>query len=132
MNEWRIKVLIDGACPLCHREAQLWRRLDRGRGRIVLEDISSADFDAARYGLTREQVMDQIHGILPSGAVVRGMEVFRRAYAAVGFGWVLAPTGWPLLRPVCNRSYQWFARNRLRITGRGGCGTEACSARGSS
>jgi len=72
----------------------------------------------AEYGLTYEQAMEQIHGVLPSGAVVRGMEVFRRAYAAVGWGWLLAPTAWPLLRPLFDRGYQWFARNRLRLTGR--------------
>ena len=76
MDTWRIKVLIDGACPLCQREADLWRRLDRGRGRIALEDVSSADFDPAEYGLTHEQVMTQIHGILPSRTVVQGMDGF--------------------------------------------------------
>ena len=129
MDTWRIKVLIDGACPLCRREAALWRWLDAGRGRIALEDIDSADFDPARYGLTREQTTAQIHGILLSGRVVRGTEVFRRAYNAVGWGWLAAPTAWPVLRLVFDRMYQWFARNRLRITGRGvKCG-EMCAAR---
>jgi predicted DCC family thiol-disulfide oxidoreductase YuxK len=118
MNEWQIKVLVDGACPLCRREAELWRWLDRGRGRIALEDVGSPNFNPTECGLTHEQAMEQIHGILPTGAVVRGMEVFRGAYAAVGWGWLLAPTVWPLLRPVFDRGYRWFARNRLRLTGR--------------
>jgi predicted DCC family thiol-disulfide oxidoreductase YuxK len=118
MNEWQIKVLIDGACPLCRREADLWRWLDRSRGRVVLKDVGSSDFNPAECGLTHDQAMKQIHGILPSGAVVCGMEVFRRAYAAVGWGWLLAPTAWPLLRPLFDRGYWWFARNRLRLTGR--------------
>ena len=50
MSSWQIKVLIDGACPLCRREADLWRRLDRDRGRIALEDIGAPGFEAARYG----------------------------------------------------------------------------------
>jgi predicted DCC family thiol-disulfide oxidoreductase YuxK len=118
MSAWRIKVLIDGACPLCRREAEFWRRLDRGRGRISLEDISSRGFNPGEFGLSHSQVMDQIHGVLPSGTVVRGMEVIRRAYAAVGWGWLLAPTAWPILRPLFDRAYVWFAKNRLRITGR--------------
>jgi len=130
MDTWRIKVLIDGACPLCEREAGLWRRLDRGRGRIALEDVSSADFDPAEYGLTHEQVMAQIHGILPSRTVVQGMDVFRRAYQAVGWGWLTAPTAWPVLRPLFDRAYQWFARNRLRITGRGLRCEETCARSG--
>jgi predicted DCC family thiol-disulfide oxidoreductase YuxK len=128
MSSWQIKVLIDGGCPLCRREADLWRWLDGGRGRIVMENIAAASFDPTEYRLTREQAMEEIHGILPSGTVVRGMEVFRRAYAAVGWGWLLAATSWPLLRPLCDRGYRWFARNRLRFTGREGeCGIHCSS-----
>ena len=126
MDQRRIRVLIDGACPLCCREANIWRRLDRGRGRIVLEDISASDFDPARYGLTSEQAMGQIHGVLPSGVVIRGMDVFRQAYGAVGWGWLVRPTAWPVLRPLFDRAYRWFARNRLRLTGRGAVCQEAC------
>jgi len=129
MNEWQIKVLIDGACPLCRREAELWRWLDRGRGRIVLKDVGSSDFNPAEYGFTHEQATEQIHGVLPSGAVVRGMEVFRRAYAAVGWGWLLAPTAWSLLRPLFDQAYRWFARNRLRLTGRRRACGETCASR---
>jgi len=131
MSKWQLRVLIDGACPLCRREADLWRRLDRGRGRIVLEDISSGDFDPACYGLTDEQALRQIHGILPSGHVIRGMEVFRQAYGAVGWGWLVGPTAWPILRPLFDRAYRWFAQNRLRITGRSSVCSEACSVRNS-
>jgi predicted DCC family thiol-disulfide oxidoreductase YuxK len=127
MNSWRIKVLIDGDCPLCRREGDLWKRLDRGRGRIVLEDIAATNFDPELYGLTREQVMDHIHGVLPSGEVIRGMEVFRQAYGALGWGWLLAPTGWPIFKPLFDLGYRWFARNRLRFTGRiFACG-DSCS-----
>jgi predicted DCC family thiol-disulfide oxidoreductase YuxK len=130
MSTWRIKVLFDGACPLCRREAAIWQRLDRGRGRIGLVDIASTDFQAAEHGISRAQAMAEIHGILPSGAVVRGMEVFRRAYAAVGLGWVLAPTAWPLLRPLFDRAYRWFAQNRLWLTRRSALCTNACALTG--
>jgi predicted DCC family thiol-disulfide oxidoreductase YuxK len=129
MAAWRIKVLIDGACPLCRREAAFWRKLDRGRGRIATEDVSASDFDPAQYGLTREQVMEQIHGILPSDDVVRGMDVFRRAYQAVGWGWLAAPTAWPIIEPLFDRAYRWFARNRLRIIGRAVTCEGTCSHR---
>ena len=129
MNKWRIKVLFDGACPLCRREAALWDRLDRGRGRIALVDIASTGFQAAEYGISRAHAMAEIHGVLPSGAVIRGMEVFRRAYAAVGWGWLVAPTAWPLLRPLFDRAYRWFARNRLRLTGRRWACGESCASR---
>ena len=114
-----ITVLFDGECPLCAREVSLLRRLDRGRGRIGFEDIAAPDFAAGRYGRDHAELMARIHGVLPDGRLVEGVEVFRRAYAAVGLGLALAWTGWPGLRPLADAGYRWFARNRLRLTGRG-------------
>ncbi len=116
-EKFAIKVLFDGDCPLCAREISFLRRRDR-RGLIAFEDIASPDFDAARYGLDREAVMSRIHGVLPDGALIEGVEVFRRLYAAIGLGWLVAPTRWPLLRGLFDRAYRVFARNRLRWTGR--------------
>lgn len=124
MSGWEIRVLFDGGCPLCAREIRALTRLDRGCGRIDFEDIAAPGFDAARYGLTARDVMDRIHAVLPDGRVVEGMEVFRRAYAAVGLGWLLAPTRWPGLRQVADAAYRSFARNRLRLTGR----VDACES----
>lgn len=116
-------IFIDGDCPLCRHEARLLSRLDRGRARLTLIDIAAPGFDPAAHGRTMAELMGTIHGRRPDGSLVTGMEVFRRAYAAVGWGWVLAPTGWPVLRPVFDRLYAWFAKRRLKLTGRGG---EAC------
>ena len=115
---WRIRVLYDGDCPLCSREIRFLERRDRGRGRIQFEDIAGPTFDPGAYGLEAREVMKRIHGVLPDGTVVAGMEVFRRAYAAVGLGWLMAPTRWPGLRRLADLTYRIFARNRLRLTGR--------------
>jgi len=64
----------------------------------------------------------RISQVLPDGSLVKGMEVFRRAYDAVGLGWLLAPTNWPVLRSISDAGYAWFARIRLHLTGR----TSAC------
>ena len=44
-----------------------------------------------------------------------GRAVVRQAYRAVGLGWILAPTGWPVLRPVFDWLYLGFARYRVRL-----------------
>ncbi|MDX2148607.1 MAG: DUF393 domain-containing protein [Planctomycetota bacterium] len=120
-------ILIDGACPLCRHEANMMRRLDRGRGRLALVDIATPDFDASRYGTTFDAVMGSIHGVTSDGRLVTGMDVFRRAYAAVGVPWLLGWTAWPLIRPIADRAYRWFAKHRLRLTGRHGCETGRCA-----
>ena len=134
MNEpWQILVLYDGECPLCSREIRFLERRDRGLGRIQFEDLARPDFDPAAYGLDAERVMARIHGVLPDGSVVEGVEVFRRAYAAVGLGWLVAPTRWPGLRRLVDLAYRIFARNRLRWTGRASaCDTGRCQIERSS
>jgi predicted DCC family thiol-disulfide oxidoreductase YuxK len=124
-----ITVLFDGECPLCAREVAMLRRLDRGRGRIAFDDIAAPGFDAARHGRRHEELMARIHAVLPDGRLVEGVEVFRRAYTAVGLGWTLAWTAWPGLRPLADAGYRWFARNRLRLTGRSdsACATGRCA-----
>lgn len=127
---WQIQVFFDGDCPLCRREIDVLRRRDAGRGRIAFEDITTPGFDASKHGFEMAALMGRIHGVLPDGSVVDGVEVFRRLYAAVGLGWILAPTRWPVLRPLADAIYRWFARNRMRITGRSepACAEGRCDA----
>jgi predicted DCC family thiol-disulfide oxidoreductase YuxK len=126
-ESWTIRVLYDSECPLCAREIRFLERRDHGRGRVQFEDIAAPDFDPGRYGLSDRDVMARIHGVLPSGEVVEGLEVFRRVYAGVGLGWLMAPTRWPGVRRVAEWAYRIFARNRLRWTGRASaCGDDRC------
>ncbi len=113
-NQWRFKLLFDGECPLCRREANFLRRRNR-HGALAFEDIAAPDFDATIYHTTREELMGVIHGVFPDGRIVKKLEVFREAYRAVGLGWLLAPTGWPGLRRLADLGYEWFARNRISI-----------------
>ena len=123
--DYDIEVFFDGDCPLCVREINMLSRLDR-RSRIKITDIAAPGFDAmATAGRSWDELMAEIHGRLPDGTMVTGVEVFRRLYGAVGLGFVLAPTRWPLLRTLSDAAYTKFARNRLRLTGR--CTDQTCA-----
>ena len=122
---FEIEVFFDGACPLCMREIQMLRRKDR-KQRIRFTDIADRGFDAATIGIPWATLMDRIHGRLPDGTLVEGVEVFRRLYAAVGFNSVVAATRLPLVAPLLELSYRLFAKNRLSLTGR--CSDGACPA----
>lgn len=113
-EDWNMKLLYDAACPICRREIHWIKRRDRD-GTLRLVDISKPGFDASRYGLDYETVDGKIHAILPDGSIITGMDVFRRLYADIGLGWLLAPTGWPVLRPVFDWGYRMFARHRGRL-----------------
>ncbi len=114
MSSWRFKLLYDGDCPLCVREARFLQRCNR-HGWLAFENIAAPGFDATRYHTTQAELMGVIHGVFPDGRMVRKVEVFREAYRAVGLGWLLLPTGWPILRWLTDCGYEWFARHRLTI-----------------
>ncbi len=124
-DPWDIEVLYDGDCPLCVREIRMLQRWDRKRGRIRFTDIAAPGFDASAIGITHEQLMAEIHGRLPDGTWVTGVEVFRRLYAAVGLGAPVAVTRLPGVSHALEAGYRVFARNRLRLTGR--CDDGACA-----
>lgn len=115
--DFDIEVFFDGGCPLCRREIGLLRRWDR-RQRIRFTDIDALAFEPAAVGKTRDELMAEIHGRLPDGTVITGVEVFRQLYSAVGFRWLVAPTRLPGLSGLLNVAYRLFARNRLKLTGR--------------
>ena len=118
-----LELFYDGACPLCAREARALGRLDRN-GRLKLTDLTAPGFDPAEAGVPMERLLARIHGRLPNGTIVEGVEVFRKAYEAVGLRLLVAPTRLPGISWLLDRAYDVFARNRLRLTGR--CEDDAC------
>lgn len=123
-------IYFDGDCPFCVREiAWLMRRSDRTGGRLQAIDIAEAGFDPAAHGSDHASFMARIHGRCGDGPLIDGMQVFREAYRAVGLGWLVAPTGWPVLRPIFDLGYRWFARNRVRLGGLFGRSCDAGSCR---
>lgn len=86
----------------------------------------------APLGADRATLMARIHGRLPDGTWIEGVEVFRRLYAAVGFGPLVMLSRLPGVAQVADAAYALFARNRLKLTGRceaGGCDVEAAPKR---
>lgn len=125
-------LLYDSECPFCRLEVDWLRRRDR-RGRLGAIDIAAPGFDAARFGLSKERVHARLHGVRADGTVVEGMAAIRAAWSAAGLGWVMAPTGWPVLRWFADLGYLLFARYRVplgRLFGRR-CDTGACEVRAS-
>lgn len=114
---WDIEVFLDGDCPLFRTEIEMLRRWDR-KERIQFTNITAAGFDPTPWGVQLDDLMADIHGRLPDGSWIRGVEVFRRLYSAVGFGSLVAVSRWPGVRHRLDLGYRLFARHRLRLTGR--------------
>lgn len=107
-------VFYDGACPMCSAEIRTLRRWDKHQ-RLAMIDISAANFDVTAWPVTLAQMNEALHVRLPDGRWARGMAATRAIYRAIGRGWMVAFTGWPLVSRVCDAAYAWFAKRRLRL-----------------
>jgi predicted DCC family thiol-disulfide oxidoreductase YuxK len=119
----RVEVFHDGDCPLCNVEINMLKRVDRRR-RIAFTDIAAPGFRPEAVGLTMAELMDRIHGRLPDGTLIEGVEVFRQLYSAIGLGPLVALTRVPGISHLLDWGYLAFAKNRLKWTGR--CTDEVC------
>lgn len=81
------KMLYDGDCPICRAEVKWLTRWNK-EGYLKFEDISKADTDEnqRRYGKSKQQLLDRIHGVTEQGKLIDGVEVFRKSYDSVGLG----------------------------------------------
>jgi predicted DCC family thiol-disulfide oxidoreductase YuxK len=128
VTDWQIEVFYDGDCPLCRREIAMLRRMDRKR-QIRFTDIAAVDFQASSDEVSWDDLMSEIHGRLPDGSWIRGVEVFRRLYSAVGWGPLVRLSRLPLVSSMLAWGYRLFARNRLRWTGRCAVDRDGCDVK---
>lgn len=118
-QNWKIKLLYDGECPLCVREVNFLTKKDAGRGIVKFVDIASPGYDPqVNAGIDFATAMGRIHGILSDGTVVKNVEVFRQVYESLGMGWVYGITRLPGLGVIADWLYGIWADWRLKLTGR--------------
>ena len=126
MASYPLTIFFDGACPICDREIALMRRLDRRR-RLVFCDFSRPDYDPTSIDRSPAELGRIIHARWGDGTVITGVDVFRAMWEAVGLGFLARLSRLSLVEPLVVRAYAWFARNRLRLTGRSHtCAGDAC------
>ncbi|KAI8467203.1 MAG: hypothetical protein J3K34DRAFT_431482 [Monoraphidium minutum] len=119
LPSWEVRMLYDGACPLCMKEVKFLMGRDAGKGKIDFVDIAEPTYTAeANYGITYQQAMEKIHAVERDGRVITGIEVFRRLYEAVGLGYVYSVTKNPTVEKAANAIYDVWAKYRTQLTGR--------------
>lgn len=123
-----VRVLYDGECPICVKEISLLQFLQRNRtDKVDFVDISLLEYDESRYeGVSYETAMAEMTVIDENNKVHRGVPAFAVMYSAVGLGWLGRLISLPIIRPLMDRAYIVFARNRLKWTRRENCTTGRC------
>ena len=113
----KLTFLYDGGCPLCLRETNFLKKKDTKKF-INFVDISNNYFPQNFKNISYEQAMDNLHGILGSGEIIVGVDVLAYSYELVGLGWIYFPTKLPILSNFIRFLYKYWARYRLKLTGR--------------
>lgn len=109
-----LTLYYESACPLCNAEmTNLMLRNTEGRLRFA--DVSAPEFNDIPAGTTMQDLLDLIHARTADGRVIKGVEVFRLAYEAVGLEGIGAAMRLPVLGPLAEWAYPLLARNRHRI-----------------
>lgn len=121
----QFRLLYDGLCPICSREIKKLKQMDHDN-QLALIDITDPQFDPSPWGLKIEDVHQQLHLIRPDGTIVTAMNAVREMYRAIGKGWLMSWTGWPVLRPIFDLLYRIFARYRLKLS-KADCKDHTCS-----
>ena len=110
--------LFDGGCPLCLKETKFLKKKDLSN-KIKFIDINNEDYNSSLYqGISYVEAMANLHGILENGDIIKGLDVLAYSYELIGFGWVYYPLKIVLIAPFLRLLYQYWAKYRLKITGR--------------
>lgn len=117
-------VVYDGNCTVCGRIVRALTRWDRGK---VLEIVPSnaAGVQARFPWIPARAYRESVQLVGPGGRTWQGAAAVERIIDLMPKGklvtWVFSI---PFARPIAERFYRWFARNRYRL----GCG-EHCQFR---
>tara|TARA_B100000287_G_scaffold365587_1_gene360354 strand:- start:102 stop:494 length:393 start_codon:yes stop_codon:yes gene_type:complete len=110
--------LFDGGCPLCLRETRFLRKKDISN-KINFVDINNDNYNPLFYkNISYKEAMSNLHGILENGEIIKGLDVLAYSYELIGLGWIYYPLKISFLAPGLRLFYQYWAKYRLKITGR--------------
>ena len=110
--------LYDGGCPLCLRETNFLKSKDE-LNKIDFVDINNVNYNPILFkDISYAEAMSNLHGILENGNIIKGLDVLAYSYELIGLGWVYYPLKIEFLAPVLRLFYKYWAKYRLKITGR--------------
>ena len=110
--------LYDGGCPLCLRETNFLKSKDE-LNKIHFVDINNVTYKPILFkNISYSEAMSNLHGILENGNIIKGLDVLAYSYELIGLGWVYYPLKIEFVAPVLRLFYKYWAKYRLKITGR--------------
>ena len=111
----KLTLFYDGLCPLCLAEIRFLSRRNQ-EGLLDFIDINSGRFDAGSVGVSCEQALAAMYGQFADGHLIQGPAVFAAAYERARLPFLAWFFSRKSLQPMLQRGYQFFARNRHKIS----------------
>lgn len=122
-----ISIFYDGACHLCSREIDHYRKID-AKGKIRFVNIADRSFDIESEGLKNPKLVQKyLHVKYTNGKIVTGVEAFVSIWETLGrfkFLTTLAKT--PVSGHFMKLGYQIFAQIRPYLPKKRNCDTGTC------
>ena len=114
-------LFYDGQCPLCRREIDHYRKVDK-QSRIDWQDIFASDTTLAQYQLSHTDAMKVIHAVDNAGNLKSGAHAFVVVWQELpGYRHLATVLKKLHLVGLVNRAYLVFARLRFRSRCKQGC-----------
>lgn len=111
----------DGRCPLCMREIRLLRRI-AGPGLVLVDLHQVPDQQGHPTRLTK---LTTLHLQTADGEWLTGVDASVRAWSHTRWGPLFRVLRWPVLGPLADAVYRFWARKRYqRLYGCGECGEQ--------
>ena len=82
-----LTVYFDGECPICRREIDLMKKLNR-KDHLQFIDFSNSSYQSADQDLNQCDLARVIHARWSDGTIITGVEVFREMWEAIGLGFL--------------------------------------------
>jgi predicted DCC family thiol-disulfide oxidoreductase YuxK len=112
-------VIYDGQCKVCGRVVKLLRKWDAGSNLLEIIPSQTPGLQARFPWIPTRAYLESVQLVGPGGQTWQGAAAVERLLDALPKGglvtWVFSI---PFARPLAERFYRWFARNRYRL----GCG----------
>ncbi len=115
----QLTLFFDGACPLCRREINHYKKKDAKRHLIEFIDITSPPFKASDYDLDDVALHAKMHVKKANGQVVTGVDSFLAIWELFPeYRWLKKLVGNPFVKPLAHVGYWCFAKVRPYLPGR--------------
>ena len=110
-----LTLFFDGSCPVCVREMNQLKNWDTNNELRLIDATNHQAMEAFPH-IDPDRSMRILHAETFNGDLLLGLDANIAAWKTIGRKPWLSILRWPLIRPIADRAYLFFARHRYRIS----------------